>query len=384
MAIWILGVFQTSSSFSIKTIAGFIPIYLYLCKLSGRAQLRAHSLLYNHILHLLLKLRLSLCNDSYCFLLDSLFSYQQKMIKGPIIDMDNRFNEIFPAFDLYNKEFSPSSWIIDIFPSWFSFHPFNKYSENNLISWSCQLDDLMIVSSLDPSYTLVVTDTSVKNNITTSIAHIHVHNKPVIKILHHTVNIITTEAELFAIRCGINQAISISGISKIIVITDSLHATWRIFDSSLSLFQIHSVSISNELRRFFLQNLNTSIKFWKCSSHCNWSLYKAVDKKSKQFHSIPYYPCKSSWDFSKKSKCNDILSIWKITFQASDLKGHQFLELCDEDNNSLKPLYSKDGTWLKYFGHSNSLCTRATRVIVNHAPISKYRLRFFHWEDFSC
>ena len=117
MAIWILGVFQTSSSFSIKTIAGFIPIYLYLCKLSGRAQLRAHSLLYNHILHSLLKLRPSLCNDSYCFLLDSLFSYQQEMIKGPIVDMDNRFNEIFPAFDLYNKEFSPSSWIINIFPS---------------------------------------------------------------------------------------------------------------------------------------------------------------------------------------------------------------------------------------------------------------------------
>ena len=28
--------------------------------------------------------------------------------------------------------------------------------------------------------------------------------------------------------------------------------------------------------------------------------------------------------------------------------------------------------------------TRATRAITNHAPIGKYRLKFFPWEDFSC
>jgi len=62
----------------------------------------------------------------------------------------------------------------------------------------------MIISSLDPSYTLVVTNTSIKNNVATSVAHIHVHNKPVIKTLHHAVNVMTTEAELFTIRYGIN------------------------------------------------------------------------------------------------------------------------------------------------------------------------------------
>ena len=65
-----------------------------------------------------------------------------------------------------------------------------------------------------------------------------------------------------------------------------------------------------------------------------------------------------------------------MTFQASDLKGHQFLELYDEDNNFLEPSYSKDSTWLKYFGHLNSLCARVTRAIVNYAPIGEYRLRF--------
>jgi len=44
----------------------------------------------------------------------------------------------------------------------------------------------------------------------------------------------------------------------------------------------------------------------------------------------------------------------------------------------------KGRPWLKYFGHSNLLCTRATRAIVNHAPIGEYRLRFFPREDFAC
>jgi len=58
------------------------------------------------------------------------------------------------------------------------------------------------------------------------------------------VNITITEAVLFAIRCGINQATDIPGISRIFVITDLLHTTRRIFDSSLHLFQIHSASMS--------------------------------------------------------------------------------------------------------------------------------------------
>lgn len=73
-----------------------------------------------------------------------------------------------------------------------------------------------------------------------------------------------------------------------------------------------------------------------------------------------------------------------MTFQASDMKGKNFLELVDSDDNITEPSYIKGGSWLKYFGHSNSLCTRASRAITNHAPTGEYRLRFFPKEDFSC
>ena len=71
-------------------------------------------------------------------------------------------------------------------------------------------------------------------------------------------------------------------------------------------------------------------------------------------------------------------------FQASDGKGNNFLDLLDDDFNIIKPSYIKGGPWLQAFGHSNSLCTRATRAITNHAPIGEFRLRFFSNEDFKC
>ena len=89
-------------------------------------------------------------------------------------------------------------------------------------------------------------------------------------------------------------------------------------------------------------------------------------------HPVPYYSYKLSWDFSKKSKCNNILLRQKISFQALDEKGHQFLELLNDNNNMLEPIYSKDSSWLKYFEYSNLLYVRAIRAIVNYAFIKEY------------
>jgi len=93
---------------------------------------------------------------------------------------------------------------------------------------------------------------SIKNQVTTSILHIHSFNKPVVKTLYKAINITTAKAELFAIRYGINQAITTNyNVKNIIVITDSLHITRRIFDSSTHPYQIHSAAIPMELREFF-------------------------------------------------------------------------------------------------------------------------------------
>jgi len=88
---------------------------------------------------------------------------------------------------------------------------------------------------------------SVKNNVATSIVYIHVHNKLIIKTLYHALNVTSTEAELFAIRSGINQATNLNDILKIIIVTDSIHMVRKIFDLLSYLFQKHLAIILNEL-----------------------------------------------------------------------------------------------------------------------------------------
>jgi len=144
------------------------------------------------------------------------------------------------------------------------------------------------------------------------------------------------------------------------------------------------MAILGDLRHFFSKDPNNSIKFWECSSHLDWHLHKAVNVETKAFNSTLVYLCKMSWDYSKKSECDNISNIWKMTFQALDGKGKQFLNLLDDNSNAIKPSYIKEGLWLQVFGQLNSLCIYIMRAISNHAPIREYRLRFFPRKEFKC
>ena len=168
------------------------------------------------------------------------------------------------------------------------------------------------------------------------------------------------------------------------VITDSLHAAKKIFDSSAHPYQIHSATISQELREFFSRDSCNRIKFWDCPSKQKWPLHYSVNKDTKSMISILSFLCKSSWDFCRKTESNMILSQWKMLFQVLDSKGKNFLDLLNDDLNPLEPSSIKGGPWLQWFGHSNSLCARSSRAIMNHASIEEYWLRFFSKEEFVC
>ena len=165
---------------------------------------------------------------------------------------------------------------------------------------------------------------------------------------------------------------------------DSIHVVKRIFNPFTHPFQKHSVSILKDLQLFFSQYQENYIEFWKCPSQYNWHSYKVINTETKSFKLILILLCKLSWDFSKKSECNDLIKKSKITFQASDMKGKQFPDLIDGNDNLLEPLYIKGGLWFQNFGYSNSLCTRVSRAITNHVPTDEYRLRFFPNEEFRC
>ncbi len=136
----------------------------------------------------------------------------------------------------------------------------------------------------------------------------HIANYSLTKTVHHAAFITSIEAELFTIRCDINQACIKENISKVIVIMDSIHATKKIFDSKSHPFQSHTAAILSELWGFFNSNYNNSIEFWECPSRLNWRFHKDINKDSKLFHPTPAYPCKISWDYCKKTDSDNIIN----------------------------------------------------------------------------
>ena len=179
--------------------------------------------------------------------------------------MANKYNECFPSFSPLDSEFSPGLRVIDKFSDYFSFNVCNKGKDDK--SHTQLLDEMILEYSSSSSVTIIVSYASIKNNVATSIAYIHVFNKLLMKMIHHAAYVTSTEVELFAIRCGINQSLSINNISKIIVITDSIHMVKKIFDPSVYPYQAQSAAILSDLRKFFNHHENNSIKFWECPSH---------------------------------------------------------------------------------------------------------------------
>ena len=240
---------------------------------------------------------MSSCNEfplhQHTLSLNSL-TRQHDLIKGHLVDIDNCFNKVFPSFDPINPELFPGHRIINTFSNHFLFQPFNKQVNCNVTSQVQKLDKITIELLESLLTALIILDASLKNNVTTSIAHIHIKNRPITKTLHHALNVISTEAKLVVIRYGINQATNHDLISIIIIITDSIYIAKKIFDLSSHPLQKHMVSILKELYSFFFCHPDNHIEFWECLSCSKLYLYKAVDSKTKSFRLTPTYPSKLS------------------------------------------------------------------------------------------
>ena len=264
-------------------------------------------------------------------------------MKDHIINSKIKLYSIFPSFDPLHQEFTFGYCVSDKFSNCFSFNLVNKKGKDNICAQ--ELDNLVLQNSLSSS-ALIVTDASIKNNIATLVTYVYQANFPLIKIVHHAVFITSSKAELFAMKCEINQACNKNNISKIIVITNYIHSAKLIFNSLLHPLQSHLAAILSKLRLFFNKSQNNSIEFWECSSHLKWRFHKDVDKDSKSFKPTFFFSYKTSWGFCKKTDSNDIIKQWKMCFQASDGKGNNFMDLSDNNFNIIESLYIKRGLWL--------------------------------------
>jgi len=118
--------------------------------------------------------------------------------------VNNKHNQFFLSFSFFNKEFKPGNRLIDWFSDHFSFH----FHSSNTKKHIEKLNEIVLRALSNPFSTIVVSDASIKNHVTTLISYIHFYNKPIIKTMYRAIDITTTEAELFVICCGWNKSSS--------------------------------------------------------------------------------------------------------------------------------------------------------------------------------
>jgi len=150
---------------------------------------------------------------------------------------------------------------MDNFSNHFSFNLVNKKEKEKDRICTQELDKMVLHTSSLPHIALVVTDANIKNNIVTSISYMYIANHSLTKTVYHAAFVTSMEAELFTIRCGINQACIKENMSKVIVVTNSIHTAKKIFNSKSHPFQFHTVAILSELQGFFNSSHDNSIEF---------------------------------------------------------------------------------------------------------------------------
>jgi len=121
-------------------------------------------------------------------------------IKSPIVDINNWLNKVFSFFDSLNKELSSGFHLVNTFSDYFSFHSVNWKDSNILTTYCNRLENIYKDSLINQDIMLIISDTSIKNNIVTLVLYIHRDQEIIAKSVHYIINITSIEAKLFTIR----------------------------------------------------------------------------------------------------------------------------------------------------------------------------------------
>jgi len=166
-------------------------------------------------------------------------------------------------------------------------------------------------------------------------------------------------------------------VHNIILITDSIVAAKKIFESKINPLQNIFIPVISAVNSFFKKDSRNKIQFWFCPSKTKWPKHQLIDDQVKADNCTPVFPSKESHLFSQKKECDSILHEWQDSFTTNPKRDQCFLDFEDENQKVIKPMYSKGGSWLPSIGFTNSLCAYFTRMTTGHASIGEYRQRFF-------
>ena len=310
-ALWITGAFWTSPSDSIEAIADLIPITLHIRKLNGRHHLRYGSIPSTHAINSLLDSQHTKNHPPHKTATSKLTDKQRFNLKSPIKDVNEHLNSIRECFNPLFPLSSLGSRVVDYFPSRFSFHSPSSSSNEDLYLYLQDLNQAFRSSQMASHNIAIVADRGIKKSqVATAVAHIWSENSIVQRLQANSINVTSIEAELMAIRLGLIPAIEEENVHNIIVITDSIAAAKKVFESKTDPLQNMFILVTSAIDSFFRKDGRNKIQFWFCPSKAKWPKHKLVDDQVKADKCAPIFPSKESYLFNKKKKCDNILSEW--------------------------------------------------------------------------
>jgi len=107
--------------------------------------------------------------ENHHLLLEMLTVKQHFKIQSSIVNTNNRLNRVFNSFDSFNNELSPRKKLIYLYSSCFSFHHLDRKSSNTRKTYLCHLNEIVFNMSSDSKIAVIISDTSIKNQVSTSI-----------------------------------------------------------------------------------------------------------------------------------------------------------------------------------------------------------------------
>jgi len=115
-AIWILGAFKILPMEGIEAIAGVIPIKFHLQKLASRSQLCLLALPASYLIRTFMDNPFNSSTKPLPHSINTLTNCQRTIVKGFLIDSNNKLYGVFPAFSPLHLELFLGSRIVDNFP----------------------------------------------------------------------------------------------------------------------------------------------------------------------------------------------------------------------------------------------------------------------------
>ena len=213
-----------------------------------------------------------------------------------------------------------------------------------------------------------------------SVAACWVGGHQITSVKSPTGKVTTLDAELFGIRLAISKATTTG--CKDIIFTDNIPAAKKATDTSIHSGQEHSIAVSRLLRSQFTAYPGGN--FWDCPSDAKWFIQASLHHDAVRTQYPVAEQMRISLDALSQRNSKTCLEEWIVEFSRGETRGRNFLTLDTEKRTEATPTYAKGGTWMSYLGHSISLYARATRAILNHAPIGEYRARFFPQKTCPC